>query len=354
MKRTSLVVMGCAALLAACSNDAVPGSEGGSAAVRTAVVPAEMTAVAEQISLPGTVRGADTALLTARAGGRVTRVAVEAGDKVAANALLVEVDPADARAALADAEAKLTSADADWQQAAADDKRYAALLAQEAVTKREYELVRHRLDTARAARAAAQQGVAAARERVGYAVVRAPFAGVVADRRIDAGDVVPPGAPLLTIAGGRREVRVYAGEDVFAQLTPATPAAITVGGKTLPAKITQLVAAADPTTHTHLVKLALDPGAPVMIGAYATATFTTATHKALTIPASAVTRRAGLTGAFVVDDSGTAHFRELRIGGTENGRTLVAAGIGAGERVVAAPTPAIGNGTRIAAENGHD
>lgn len=354
MKRIGVLTICCAALLAACSNGAAPGSDTGQGAVKAAVVPAKMTPVAEQVSLPGTVRGADTALLTARTGGRVTRLAVEAGDRVAANALLLEVDPADARAALADAQAKLTSARADWQQAEADEKRYAALLAQEAVTKREYEQVRHRLDAARAAREAARQGVAAARQRVGYAVVKAPFAGVVADRRVDAGDVVPPGAPLLTIAGGRPEVRVYAGEALFTQLTPSTPVSVSVGGKTLRADIAQLVAAADPATHTHLVKLTLAAGTSATIGAYATATFTTATAEALTIPASAVTTRAGLIGAFVVDDDGTAHFRELRLGRSADGRTVVAAGVGPGERVVAAPTPAIGNGTRIMAGNGDD
>lgn len=352
MKRSTLLLTGFAALLAACSNGAAPGGNTNEAAVRTAVVGVAMTTIPEQVSLPGTVRSANTALLTARTGGRITRVAVEAGDRVAADALLVEVDPADARAAFADAQAKLAKAEADWQQADADEKRYAALLAQEAVTKREYEQARHRLDATRAARAAARSGVEAARQRVGYAVVKAPFAGVVTDRRVEAGDVVPPGAPLLTIAGGRPEVRVYTGESLFSQLTPKTPVTVTVDGKTLPATITQLVAAADPATHTHLVKLALDAAAPVTIGAYATGTFTTATRKALAVPASAVTTRAGLTGVFVVDDGGTAHFREVRVGQIEDGRAVIAAGIGAGERVVAEPAPAIGNGTRIAPENG--
>ncbi|MGD8378727.1 MAG: efflux RND transporter periplasmic adaptor subunit [Gammaproteobacteria bacterium] len=350
MKRKLLVLISLSGLLAACSNGPESTPESAGPAVKAEIAAVAMTPVPERASLPGTVRGANTAVLAARAGGRVTRVAVEAGDQVKANQLLVEVDPADARAALAQAQARLAQANAQWQQAQADEKRYSALLKQGAVTEREYEQVKHRYDAARAAHGAARQGVDAARQRLGYAVVRAPFAGVVADRRIDPGDMVPPGTPLMTVAGGHPEVRVYAGEKVFSRLGANTPATVTVDGRTLPARIIQRVQAADPQTHTHLVKLALEADAPAAVGAYATATFTLDSRKALSVPANAVITRAGITGAFVVDDSGLAHFREVRTGDSANGRTVIAAGLAEGERVVAAPTPAVGNGTRIIGE----
>jgi multidrug efflux system membrane fusion protein len=354
VKRTYLIPIGLSAFLAACSGGEPSAGDAGGPAVRAAVAAASVTTIPERTSLPGTVRGANTALLPARAGGRVTRVAVDAGDTVEADALLLEVDPADAQAALAEARAGLAKAQADWQQAQADRKRYAALLAEEAVTKREYEQVEHRYDAARAAHEAARRAAEAARQRVGYAVVRAPFEGIVTDRRVDAGDVVPPGAPLLRISGGVPEVRVYAGETLFSRLGADTPVTVTVQGETLPARITQLVAAADPQTHSHLVKLALENAKPLTIGAYATGTFTTSSRNALTVPGSAVVTRAGITGVLVVDDGGVAHFREVRAGASDNGRTVIAAGLGAGERVVVAPTPSIGNGTRITAENGDD
>lgn len=353
--KTTYIFLLLAVTMSACSRgapSAPPGHD--QPQMRAALAAPRVTAVPDQISLPGTVRGTQMAVLTARNGGQVTRVTVEAGVQVDRGAVLVEVDTEDARAALARAGAQLTQAQVDWQQARADEKRFRALLEQGAITKRDYELVKHRYDAARAARSAAQQAVSAARQRLGYAVVRAPFAGVVTERRVDPGDMVSPGAALMTLSGGRPEVRVYAGERVFAAIKQDTPVSVRVAGGDYQAQITQLVNAADPATHTHLIKLTLPSGTLVPSGAYAVAVFTAGMRRALTLPATAVITRAGLTGVLVVDTEGTAHFREVRTAAAADGVVVIAAGVGAGERVVARPTPDMGNGTRIVTDDARD
>lgn len=330
------------------------GNAGQFPAVATAVSRLQVSTLPEQIRLPGTVRGTRTAVLTARHGGQVTRVSVDAGTRVPKGKVLAEVDTGDARAALADARARLTKARADWQQAEADEKRYKALFNQGAVTRREYEQVSHRHSAARAARDAARQVVAAARQQLGYAVVRAPFAGLITERSVDPGDMVPPGAALLTMAGGAPEVRVYTAQSVFERLRRDTPVQIRIQDTGYPASITQLVGAADPATHAHLVRLTLPAGTPVAPGAYAVAVFSVGTLQYLTLPTSAVITRAGMTGVLVVDDRGIAHFREVRTGMSMAGRVVIAAGLSAGERVVTRPTPRMGNGTRITVSSAHD
>lgn len=339
--------------LSACSR-AAEDTPPPAAPVDAAVSRLGVSSLPERINLPGTVRGARTAVLTARSGGQVTRVNAEAGARVSKGTVLVEVDTGDARAAVAAARARLTKARADWQQAQADERRYRALYKEGAVTQREYERVSHRFDAARAARDAAAQAVAAARQRLGYAVVRAPFGALVTDRSVDPGDMVPPGAALMTLAGGPPEVRVYVADTVFRRLRRDTPVRITTQGAHYPASITQLVDAADPVTHAHLVKLTLPPGTHAAPGAYAVAAFSVGTRQALTLPRSAVITRAGMTGVLVVDDRGVAHFREVRTGAAAGGRVVVAAGLSAGERVVTRPTPRMGNGTRIVVTGGHD
>ena len=350
----TLLLLGLLATLSACSGkpDSVQGRL--PPAVEAAVTRVAMVPSAEEIRLPGTVRGAQMAVLTAHGGGQVTRVAVEAGDKVEAGAVLVEVDTGDARASLAQAQAEFTQAQVDWRQTQTDEKRYGALLKQGAITKRDYELVKQRYDAARAARAAAQQGLAAARERLGYAVVRAPFSGLITERRVDPGDIVPPGTALMTVAGGHAEVRVYAGESVFAQIHADTPVRIRIAGEDHQGAITQLVSTADPVTHSHLIKIALPAGAPVQVGAYAVAVFSTGTTQAVTVPTSALVTRAGITGVFAVDGHDTAHFREVRTGNTTDNNTTIAAGLSAGERVLTRPTPDIGNGTPVQVKTSHD
>lgn len=354
MKRFQLIFLAAVLIAPGAASRADAGGAGKPPAAATEVSRLTVSSLPEQVRLPGTVRGTRTAVLTARNGGQVTRVDVDAGTRVPEGKVLVEVDTGDARAALADARARLTKARADWQQAEADEQRYKALFKEGAVTRREYEQVSHRYSAARAARDAARQAVAAARQRLGYAVVRAPFAGLVTERSVDPGDMVPPGAALLTVAGGAPQVRVYAAQSVFERLRRDTPVRIMTQGADHPASITQLVAAADPVTHAHLVKLTLAAGTPVAPGAYAVAVFSVGTQQVLTLPLSAVITRAGMTGVLVVDDRGMAHFREVRTGASTAGRVVIAAGLSAGERVVTRPTPHMGNGTRIIVRPGRD
>jgi len=354
MTRLQLIFLTAALAAAGTGALAEDNGAGGPPPAATAVSRVTVSTMAEHVRLPGTVRGTRTAVLTARSGGQVTRVTVEAGARVPKGKVLAEVDTGDARAALADARARLTKAQADWEQARADARRYKALFGEGAVTRREYEQVSHRFSAAHAARDAARQALAAARQRLGYAVVRAPFAGLVTERSVDPGDMVPPGAALLTLAGGAPEVRVYAGQVIFERLRANTPVQVRTEGGEYPATISRLVQAADPATHAHLVKLTLPTGSPASPGAYAVAVFSVGARQALTLPASAVITRAGMTGVLVVDDRGITHFREVRTGPAVSGRTVVASGISAGERVVTRPTPAMGNGTRIVVGTGHD
>jgi len=354
MKRFQIIFLAAALMAPGACSRAADTASGQPPAAATAVSRLTVSSLPEQMRLPGTVRGTRTAVLTARRGGQVTRVNVEAGARVPKGKVLAEVDTGDARAAVAAARAGLTKARTDWQQARDDEKRYKALFKEGAVTRREFEQVSHRYSAARAARDAARQALAAAHQRLGYAVVRAPFAGLVTDRSVDPGDMVPPGAALLTMAGGAPEVRVYAAGAVFARLRLDTPVQVSSGGGHYPASITQLVDAADPVTHAHLVKLTLPAGTPVAPGTYAVAVFSVGTYQALTLPASAVITRAGMTGVLVVDGQGIAHFHEVRTGPPTAGRVTIAAGLSAGEQVVTRPTPRMGNGTRIIVKAGHD
>lgn len=339
--------------LGACGK-ATPPRPPHQAAVTAAVSRVALSSLPERAALPGTVRGAQTAVLSARRGGQVTRVTVQAGARVTKGTVLIEVDTAAAEAAVADAGARLTRTRAAWRQARDDEDRYRALYKEGAVTLREHEQAQHRLDAARAAYEAARQSLASARQRLGYAVVRAPFSGLVTERDVDPGDIIPPGGVLMTLAGGPPEIRVYAGQALFRRITKDTPVRVSIDGATYPAAITQRVKAADPVTHTHLIKLTLPAAAAAPVGAYADAAFTLGVVQGLIVPAGAVVTRAGMTGVLVVDDRGVAHFREVRAAHAIGGRIPIAAGLSVGETVVTRPTPAIGNGTRIIVKAGHE
>lgn len=337
------------AMLAACGQ--APQNTGSQPAAAPATISVKSVALADRVEIPGTVIGSEHAELASRNGGQVTRVAVTAGERVVRGALLLEVDPAASKAVLAEAQARAAAAQADADQAARDFQRYAALYKEKAVSPHEFEEIQHRRTVTAAAAQAAATAVAAARTELGYAVIRAPFAGVVAAKNVRAGDYAVPGAPLIVLDGGRPQVEAQVGETLFATITLGEEVPVTVDSRRYRARVSERVAAADPVTRTHLIKLDLPADAEVASGAYANIGFPLAPHTALVVPTTAVLRRAGLDSVFVVNAGGLATLRLVRIGAAHGGETEILAGLAAGERVVAAPGPDFDNGTRVAPAN---
>src|SRR5262245_2413885 len=159
-------------------------------------------------------------------GGR-TRV-LEPGARVAKGLVLARVRASDYQAAVdsargareessagvAAAEAGLAEAQAGLTQAESDFGRISALWQQESVTKPAYDGARARLDAASAKVDAATASITAAKQRATAAAaqthqaeialsdteLRAPFDGILLERRVDIGALVSPATPAFTIA----------------------------------------------------------------------------------------------------------------------------------------------------------
>lgn len=120
------------------------------------------------------------------AGGLVTRVDVEEGDRVAAGQVLVELDPSKAQADLEGAQARAVLA-------AKELKRGEELARERGISRRQ-------LDTVRAQAQEADADQKLAEIALGQRTLRAPFAGVVVQKAVDPGDHIETGQTAVTVA----------------------------------------------------------------------------------------------------------------------------------------------------------
>jgi RND family efflux transporter MFP subunit len=323
--------------LAACggheTKEAPPPDLGPTRDVQTA----EVLRVGETgvVAVPGTVRARQRAALSARIPASVAELPVQVGQWVEAGAIVVRLDDAALRAALAAAEAGLKAAQADLE-------RTKALLEKDAATPRELDEM-----TARAAGAEAQ--VTAARDSLSYAVLRAPFAGRVAVRPVNLGDVVNPGMTLIEIEGlGGLEVRASVEPETAALLRPGTKVRALCDGQTelLEATITAVAPSGDPTTHRVEVKAAVPKVNGLRAGLFARLFVPAPEGEArLRVPASAVFARGGLNGLFVAED-GKARLRWVALGARSGDAVEIRAGLEPGERCILDPA-GLADGTPI-------
>ena len=192
--------------------------------------------------------------------------------------------------------------------------------------------------TARTAGAEAQ--VIAARDALSYAVLRAPFAGRVAARPVNLGDVVNPGMTLIEIEGrGGLEVRASVKPETAGLLRPGAKVQALCDGQPEPleATITAIAPAGDPTTHRVEVKAAVPSSPGLRAGTFARLLVPAPAGEArLRIPQSAVFPRGGLNGLFVADE-GVARLRWVALGERAGDSVEIRAGLEAGERVILDP-----------------
>ncbi len=284
------------------------------------------TGAASSVAVPGTVRAREHAALSARLPASVVELPFQEGERVAAGAVVIRLDDRALRAAVAAAEASVIAAEADLQ-------RTTSLVEQGIVARRD-------LDQAAAAASAARARLTAARDELSYSSLRAPFAGRVAARRVDVGDVVTPGAPLVEIEGeDGLELRATVESDVAATLRVGATLEALVDGQHRPlaARIVAIAPSADPTTHRFELKADLPRATGLRAGLFARLLVPgVAADPRLVVPATAVFTRGGLTGVFVVSDD-RARLRWVAAGAHDGTSVEARAGVTAGERVVLDP-----------------
>jgi RND family efflux transporter MFP subunit len=274
---------------------------------------------AGEVAVPGAVQARKRAALSARMPASVTELPYQEGEWVKAGAVVVRLDDAAVRAAVAAVEA--------------DVARTKTLLEKGAATPREMEQVT-------AAASGAQAQLTAARDNQSYTALRAPFAGRVAVRRVNLGDVVNPGMPLIEIEGeGGLEIRATVESQIAATLRPGSRVKALVDGQPGPlaVTITVLAPAGDATTHRFEVKADLPAASGLRAGLFARLLVPGVTaDPRILVPTAAVFERGGLTGVFVAKD-GKAHLRWVAPGARDGGMVEIRAGVDPGDRVVLEP-----------------
>ncbi len=268
----------------------------------------------------GTVRAALSATLEAKVSGRISKLAVRAGDSVKQGDLIATLE-------VAEVEAKLAQAQAVLERSRSEFERYENLLAKDAVTRQQFDQVATQYRVA-------QANVREARSIFDYARVRAPFDGVITQKIADLGDLATPGRPLVRLEDPKRyrlEVAVPETLSRFVGIGAAIP--VRIQDEAHEAYVAEIAPSTDPNSRTLLVKLDLPDTADVKTGQFGRAIVPTGRTSVLQVPRSAVVKRGQLELVFVVRES-QAKMRLVKTGKHVGERVEIVSGIDSGETIV--------------------
>jgi RND family efflux transporter MFP subunit len=322
-----------------------------SAPAPVAVAPVRPGELTDTWTYVGEVRPLLAADLAAGAAGEVREVLVREGDRVAQGQLLVRIDPSLARARLGAAAADVQRSDIEYEQARREQERASQL--GHVLSPSEIEAERTR---AAALESRAQSHRAVVREvraSLDRHRVSAPFDGVVAARRVDPGDWVEPGDPVLALVGDDRiEILVRAAPALAPHVDAGHVARIRGDDGETEARVSGVVRALDPSTRTITVRLTPDqPPAWLLPGAVVDVDFTVERRgRGVVVPRDALVPGAVRTRVVRVVD-GRAESVAVEVLATAGADALIEAeGLGEGDTVVVRGNERLRPGQAVAIE----
>lgn len=241
----------------------------------------------------GSLQPERQATVRAEVGGVVLATSVDVGRTVAAGAVLGRIDDAAIRDAVVSARSGVRAAEAAAEVAVRNVERMKALLAEGAVAERALEDARTAALGAERTLMDARAALAQAEKQLGKTVLRAPIAGVVAQRGVNAGDVVQPGAALFTIVDPTSMMlEASVPSEQLATVRVGAPVEFRVNGyaaQTFTGKVERISPVADPVTRqVRLFVTVPNAGGRLVGGLYAEGRITAELHEGLVAPISAL------------------------------------------------------------------
>lgn len=212
--------------------------------------------MAPQTEFIGTVYFTEISNVAAEVEGKVLSLDVEEGQRVKKGDSLVSLSSDILDRSIANARALMDQAQADFELAKRENERTTKLFQSRTVAEGEY-------DSKRLAALSAEKKMIAARAILNRLqmerekkTIRAPYDGVVLERKVFRGDWVSVGAVVTEMARDEEfDVVVNAPREAFGVVKPGLEVAVDVAGRQVPGKVFAAIPKGDVATRTFPVKI---------------------------------------------------------------------------------------------------
>ena len=347
--------------LAACGKGPATPQKGANAAgqplllANEDVLTVRSTSLASGPVITGSVQPERRADLRAEVSAIVLQVLRENGDVVRRGDLLVRLDDTAIRDGLASAESAARAASQAYEQAERQFQRMTTLRASGMASAQQLEDAEVRRNNAQSELESARTRVVQARQFLQRTEVRAPFDGVVSDRKVSAGDTAQVGKELVKVidpASMRFEGLVSA--DNVGSVSPGQAVTFRVNGypdQVFTGKVRRMNPAANATTRQ--VEVLVDftgRTQPRLAGLYAEGHVETSSADGITLPATALVRDGDRASAWRVKD-GKLQKVALAVGERDprTGDWVLKDGLAEGHQVIRHPNALLKDGQLVQA-----
>ncbi len=318
------------------------------------VVAVEARALSLNLPMSGSLAPLAQATVKSKVSGVVLDANLREGSSVAAGQILARLDQGDQGARLAQQQAMLDEANARLALARKNHQNSEALLKQNYISQQSVDTTQNSVALAEASVKAAQAQVQLARIALNDTVIRAPLAGVISRRHVQAGEKLSPDMPVYTIVDLRQmtlEAQVPASEIPRVKIGQEVQFKVDgFAGRDFSGKVARINPTAETGSRSMLVYISVDNADHALSGGmFAKGQLTT--HKSAVrplIPFNALRKEKDADIVYqIVDGKVIAQPVKLGLRNDDEGMVEVTDGLAGGASLVIGKLEGVKPGTRV-------
>ncbi len=309
------------------------------------------------VSASGKIEAENSADISTRMMGYVTKVHVQVGQKVKQGQLLMNIKNTDLLAKKAQVEAGVLKATAGYNNAKKDYDRFVSLFEQKSASQKELDDMTSRFEMAKAELEGAKQMRNEVMAQFSYSNITAPFSGVVTNTFIKEGDMANPGMPLVSVEGtSKLQVTAMVSEGDITAIKKGMPAKVLIKSmnKEVTGKVSEVSLSAKNTGGQYLVKIDLDESDPsILSGMFVNVQFPVEKSEETTqkdivlVPKSVLIQKGQLTGIYTIGTGNVAILRWLRTGEVYGDKVEILSGLSSDEQYIVSAEGKLFNGAKV-------
>jgi RND family efflux transporter MFP subunit len=302
-----------------------------------------------------TLKSRDSAVVMPQVEGIITQILVHSGERIAAGAPMMQIDPAKQQATLKSQESATAAQLAQVKWAQQNYDRVKGLADAGVVSKQELDQARATLDAAQAQLQSLGAQVNEQQVQLHYYQVVAPRAGIVGDVPVRVGDRVITTTQLTTVdRPGSLEAYIYIPIEKSGQLKMNVPVQIVdaSGAPLASSRITFISPQVDNATQTVLAKATIsNSNDSLRTAQFIRARVVWGTNDKPLVPVISVSRIGGVYFVFVADPDQkggfVVHQKPLQVGQIVGNNYVVLDGVKPGDKVVVSNTQFLVDGIPV-------
>lgn len=292
--------------------------------------------VEDYYEITGTVKSKNKSIISAKVMGVVTKINFKEGDFVRKGDILITIDDSEAMQRLLSAQKSLESVRHNKMLAQTTYQRYKRLYDEKAISGQELDQIETQKRLAELEYDRLDAMYKEAQIQHSNFRITAPQDGIVSSKKIDLGSMAIIGQPLISIDSvGSYYVESAIDESMLSKIRQGMDVSMYIEstGRTIKAKITEIIPIVDPSTRTFLIKIGLS-GDSIKSGQFVKVRIPVGNKEVILIPEDIVVRKGQLIGVYTVDSNDIITYRLIKLGKKQGSMIEVLSGLQPREKIV--------------------